>query len=100
MDSGWPFITGYFLTGSLSQRLSDAGRWGSFWDIRCFVATRIALCSMSSSQTMADSRRICFVYVVQRFRFIRERLDTLREFFTKVFRYGSHYHDFEALKGV
>src|SRR6266699_313046 len=100
MDSGWPFITGYFLPGSLSQRLSDAGRWGSFWDIRSFAVTRIALCSMSSSQTMADSRRICFENVVQRFRVIRERPDTLREAFTKVFQYGSHYHDFEALKGI
>ena len=55
---------------------------------------------MSSSKTVADSRRICFENVVQRFRVIRERPDTLREAFTKVFRYGSHYYDFEALKGI
>jgi lipopolysaccharide transport system ATP-binding protein len=43
---------------------------------------------------------VCFENVVQRFRVIRERPDTLREAFTKVFRHGSHYRDFEALKGI
>jgi len=44
--------------------------------------------------------RVCFENVVQRFRMIRERPDTLREVFTRVFRHSSHYHDFEALKGI
>jgi ABC-type polysaccharide/polyol phosphate transport system ATPase subunit len=44
--------------------------------------------------------RIEFENVVQRFRVIRERPDTLREAFTQVFRYGSNYHGFDALKGV
>src|SRR6202521_2437486 len=44
--------------------------------------------------------RLRFENVVQRFRVIRERPDTLREAFTRVFRQRSSYHDFEALKGV
>jgi lipopolysaccharide transport system ATP-binding protein len=44
--------------------------------------------------------RVRFDNIVQRFRLIRERPDTLREVFTRVFRQGSHYHDFEALKGI
>jgi lipopolysaccharide transport system ATP-binding protein len=54
----------------------------------------------SKGQATAGSARICFENVVQRFRVIRERPDTLREVFTRVFRHGSHYHDFEALKGT
>ena len=46
------------------------------------------------------TRRIRFENVVQRFRVIRERPDTLREAFTHLFRNRSSYHDFEALKGV
>jgi len=38
--------------------------------------------------------------VVQRFRVIRERPDTLREFFAKLTRRKVAYHDFEALKHV
>jgi lipopolysaccharide transport system ATP-binding protein len=38
--------------------------------------------------------------VVQRFRVIRERPDTLREAFAHLFRRRSSYHDFEALKAV
>jgi ABC-type polysaccharide/polyol phosphate transport system ATPase subunit len=44
--------------------------------------------------------RIRFENVVQRFRVIRERPDTLREVFTRVFRRGSRVYDFNALKGV
>jgi ABC-type polysaccharide/polyol phosphate transport system ATPase subunit len=55
---------------------------------------------MSSGQATAGPTRVRFENVVQRFRVIRERPDTLREAFTRVFRYGSHYHDFEALKGI
>jgi lipopolysaccharide transport system ATP-binding protein len=54
------------------------------------------------SREGANSRqaRVCFENVVQRFRMIRERPDTLREVFTRVFRHSSHYHDFKALKGI
>ncbi len=48
---------------------------------------------------MSDAR-IRFENVVQRFRVIRERPDTLREAFTRVFRYKSQFYDFDALKGI
>ena len=44
--------------------------------------------------------RIQFENVVQRFRVIRERPDTLREVFTRLFRNRNSYHEFEALKNV
>ena len=44
--------------------------------------------------------RIRFEDVVQRFRVIRERPDTLRETFAKLFQRKSSHYDFEALKGV
>jgi ABC-type polysaccharide/polyol phosphate transport system ATPase subunit len=44
--------------------------------------------------------RIRFENVVQRFRLIRERPDTLREAFAHLFTNRVSYHDFEALKGV
>jgi lipopolysaccharide transport system ATP-binding protein len=44
--------------------------------------------------------RIYFKNVVQRFRVIRERPDTLREAFTRILRYKSQFCDFEALKGI
>jgi len=44
--------------------------------------------------------RIEFDNVVQRFRVIRERPDTLREVFVRIFRGQTQYHAFEALKGV
>jgi ABC-type polysaccharide/polyol phosphate transport system ATPase subunit len=44
--------------------------------------------------------RIRFENIVQRFRLIRERPDTLREAFTRVFRNRSQVYNFEALKGV
>jgi lipopolysaccharide transport system ATP-binding protein len=55
---------------------------------------------MSRGRASSRPARVCFENVVQRFRMIRERPDTLREVFTRVFRHSSHYHDFEALKGV
>jgi ABC-2 type transport system ATP-binding protein len=44
--------------------------------------------------------RIVFEEVVQRYRVIHERPDTLREAFAHIFRKRSHYYNFEALKGV
>ncbi|MGE5207628.1 MAG: ABC transporter ATP-binding protein [Chlamydiota bacterium] len=49
---------------------------------------------------MASAYPIRFDNVVQRFRVIRERPDTLREAFSNLFRRRTSYHDFEALKGV
>jgi len=50
--------------------------------------------------SISDSERICFQNVVQRFRLIQERPDTLREAFAHLFRNRVSYHDFEALKGI
>ena len=55
---------------------------------------------MYRSQGAPGTARVRFENVVQRFRVIQERPDTLREVFTRVFRHSSHYHDYEALKGV
>ena len=44
--------------------------------------------------------RVSFDNVVQHFRVIRERPDTLRETFARLFRNHSRYHSFDALKGV
>jgi ABC-type polysaccharide/polyol phosphate transport system ATPase subunit len=44
--------------------------------------------------------RVSFENVVQHFRLIRERPDTLRETFARIFRNHSRYHSFDALKGV
>ena len=44
--------------------------------------------------------RIRFENVVQRFRVIRERPDTLREAFVRLFSRGSQVFEFNALKGV
>lgn len=47
------------------------------------------------------NQRIEFENVVQRFRIIRERPDTLRELFSKLYRRGEPgFYDFLALKGV
>jgi lipopolysaccharide transport system ATP-binding protein len=56
--------------------------------------------SRSKGQATDNRARVSFENVVQRFRVIRERPDTLREVFTRVFHHSSHYHDFEALKGL
>ena len=55
---------------------------------------------MSRGETISNSERICFEKVVQRFRVIQERPDTLREAFAHLFRNRVSYHDFEALKGI
>ncbi len=44
--------------------------------------------------------RVSFDNVVQHFRLIRERPDTLRETFARLFRNQSRYHSFDALKGI
>ena len=55
---------------------------------------------MSNSQDIAESGRIRFENVVQQFRVIQERPNTLREAFAHLFRNRSSYYKFEALKGV
>src|SRR4029077_18745927 len=55
---------------------------------------------MSNREEVSGAERICFQGVVQRFRLIQERPDTLREAFAHLFRKKVTYHDFEALKGV
>jgi lipopolysaccharide transport system ATP-binding protein len=55
---------------------------------------------MSNCEGLASAERICFQDVVQRFRLIQERPDTLREAFSHLFRKKVSYHDFEALKGI
>ena len=49
---------------------------------------------------MSKVNRVQFEKVGQQFRVIRERPDTLREVFTRLFRGNSHYHTFDALKEV
>src|SRR5689334_6514852 len=55
---------------------------------------------MSDFERAANSERIRFQGVVQRFRLIQERPDTLREAFAHLFRKKVSYHNFEALKGI
>jgi len=55
---------------------------------------------MSNFDAVESIERICFQGVVQRFRLIQERPDTLREAFAHLFRKQVSYHDFEALKGI
>ena len=55
---------------------------------------------MSEFDKVRRIERICFQDVVQRFRLIQERPDTLREAFAHLFRKQTSYHDFEALKGI
>jgi len=55
---------------------------------------------MSNFERIAGAERVCFREVVQRFRLIQERPDTLREAFAHLFRKRTSYHDFEALKGI
>jgi ABC-type polysaccharide/polyol phosphate transport system ATPase subunit len=54
---------------------------------------------MSDCESPHDER-IYFHNVVQRFRLIQERPDTLREAFSHLFRNRVSYHEFEALKGI
>jgi ABC-type polysaccharide/polyol phosphate transport system ATPase subunit len=63
-------------------------------------ACRIRL-SITYNSGEGLSGRIEFENVVQRFRVIRERPDTLREVFARLFRRGSPgFYDFLALKGI
>jgi len=55
---------------------------------------------MSSGEPFAAPAQVCFENVVQRFRVIQERPDTLREVFTHLFRNHSSYYNFEAIKGI
>src|SRR3990172_9162329 len=55
---------------------------------------------MSSPAPDENHVRIRFEEVVQRFRVIRERPDTLREAFSHLFRRRTSYYNFEALKGL
>jgi ABC-type polysaccharide/polyol phosphate transport system ATPase subunit len=55
---------------------------------------------MSDFERESNTERILFEDVVQRFRLIQERPDTLREAFAHLFRKRTNYHDFEALKGI
>ena len=55
---------------------------------------------MSSQRAPASSSVISFSDVVQRFRVIQERPDTLREAFARFYRRRTSYHDFEAVKHV
>jgi ABC-type polysaccharide/polyol phosphate transport system ATPase subunit len=56
---------------------------------------------MSSTTASGEGHiRIRFENVVQRFRVIRERPDTLREAFAHVFRNRTSYYSFDALKGI
>jgi homopolymeric O-antigen transport system ATP-binding protein len=52
------------------------------------------------SSVSARPARVRFQNIVQRFRVIRERPDTLRETFAHLFRKRTSYYDFEALKGI
>jgi len=61
----------------------------------------MSICLCITCEAGLDTDRIQFDRVVQRFRVIRERPDTLREMFAKLLqRGGAHYYHFEALKGV
>ena len=52
------------------------------------------------SKVSTGQARVRFQNIVQRFRVIRERPDTLRETFAHLFRKRTSYYDFEALKGI
>lgn len=55
---------------------------------------------MSESERIPDPPRVLCENILQRFRVIQERPDTLREAFAHVFRNRTSYYNFEALKGV
>jgi ABC-type polysaccharide/polyol phosphate transport system ATPase subunit len=55
---------------------------------------------MSDLGPISNSARVCFENIVQRFRVIQERPDTLREAFAHLFRNRTSYYNFEALKGI
>src|SRR5581483_47765 len=66
----------------------------------CSVVLRTCWSFMSRVGAISGSQRIYFQQVVERFRLIQERPDTLREAFAHLFRNRVSYHDFEALKGI
>src|ERR1051326_4297220 len=98
MDSGWPFTTDCCLQHNPWPCL-----WGQGW-LHCLSATtylsgtKTRWYFMSSVST--GQARVRFQNIVQRFRVIRERPDTLRETFAHLFRKRTSYYDFEALKGI
>src|SRR5579864_7625144 len=96
----WLSITAYFRHCNQWQCPWRAGSAHWFSDINSSSAPKIRWSSMSSFDGIASDERICFQDVVQRFRLIQERPDTLREAFAHLFRKQVSYHDFEALKGV
>jgi ABC-type polysaccharide/polyol phosphate transport system ATPase subunit len=55
---------------------------------------------MSKAGASGDHVRIVFQDIMQRFRVIHERPDTLREAFAHLFRNRTSYYNFEALKGI
>jgi len=55
---------------------------------------------MSSPESSEGHVRIRFENIVQRFRVIQERPDTLREAFAHLFRNRTSYYNFEALQGI
>ena len=55
---------------------------------------------LSGKRTPESEPVIRLTDIVQRFRLIRDRPDTLREAFTKMFRRRDDYQVFEALKGI
>lgn len=55
---------------------------------------------MSSASVSEHHVRIVFQDIVQRYRVIHERPDTLREAFAHLFRNRTSYYNFEALRGI
>src|SRR5882762_332050 len=82
------------------KRLCCAWQSGS-WLLSLVMPISVAP-KMPSSTTSEESSRVARIRlenVVQRYPVIRERPDSLREAFTKLFRHGG-VQEFEALKGV
>src|SRR5579864_5769940 len=75
--------------------------WRCPWEQGWSLSLSAILCSEGiKTRWYFMSSRVCFDNVVQRFRVIRERPDTLRETFAHLFQRRTSYYDFEALKGV
>src|SRR5437016_14200808 len=69
--------------------------------IRCISAISELICLLRLGIAMAEnSCSVQFDDVVQHFRVIQERPDTLREFFAKMAHRKATYRDFEALRHV
>src|SRR5437867_1073213 len=82
------------------KRLCCAWRSGS-WRLFLVMPTSVVpkMPSSITSEGNSPPARIRMEGVVQRYRVIRERPDSLREAFTKFFRHGG-IQEFEALRGV